>query len=408
MLRNLLRSSNSVEKKTFILDCPRFIFQGLIDIEMKNYMLLVAIRVFQMSNDIKGILSAMPYIGMALSPIVLRLFTTKSIALETNRVISLFLLIVAISMGVAAYSNQWIIFLTAILIAKFLYKQTLPFATDIYNQNYPKQRRGQIIGFLFTILALSGAGFSHLFGKILDQSIDNYHWVVGIGAIAALACCFIYIHMPNGRIIPGTSRSLFRSNLAILFHDRLFTGILILWSLMSFAFQMTYPLRMEYLANPRYGPNYSNQDISFLIVEIPTITRILSTFFWGKIFDTKNFAIMKIMVNTAFLVSIPLFFFSSNFWNLALASAILGIGYSGHLMAWQLWVTKIAPSPDQVGAYVSLDVAIMGFRDACAALFGYWLLSHSISLHTLSIIATGLVLASIVGFFFLSKNERLK
>jgi predicted MFS family arabinose efflux permease len=176
---------------------------------------------------------------------------------------------------------------------------------------------------------------------------------------------------------------------------------------MSVAFQMIFPLRMEYIANVRYNINLSNTDIATLMMVVPTITRIVSAFFWGKIFDTQNFAVMKIMVNCCYLVSIPLFFFGESFPILVLSSAILGLGYTGNLTAWQLWVTKIAPSSEKLGAYVSIDMIVMGLRDALSAGLGYYLLSRSISLHAVCVIATVLVAISTVGFVFLIKNPRL-
>ena len=96
----------------------------------------------------------------------------------------------------------------------------------------------------------------------------------------------------------------------------------------------------------------------------------------------------------------------TNFWALAISAAILGIGHSGNLMAWQLWVTKIAPV-DKLSAYVSLDVDVMGFRDAVAAALGYSLLSK-VSMHSLSIASVVLISISILGFCCLVKNERLR
>jgi hypothetical protein len=56
--------------------------------------------------------------------------------------------------------------------------------------------------------------------------------------------------------------------------------------------------------------------------------------------------------------------------------AILGRCSPGNLIAWQLWVTKIAPSPEKLGAYVTLDVATTGLRDALSVVFGYYFRSQ--------------------------------
>jgi predicted MFS family arabinose efflux permease len=395
-----------IEKKTFSLDCVRFILQGFIDVEFKSCVLLIAIRVFDMSNNMKGILSAASYLGMVLAPFELRFFT-KVWPLKTNHAISALLFVVSIMITFALFTDRWLIFLIAIVIAKICYKQTLPFVTDIYNQNYPKERRGWIIGKLFTILATSSIIFAYLCGKKMDQSIGNYRWILLLSTLSAFLCGCIFLKIPNGRILAYDSDSFIRSNLSFLWNDRLFTAVLGLWSLMSIAFQMTFSLRTEYLANQRYGLNLSNTDTALITSIIPAIMRIFSTLLWGKIFDTKNFATMKIMINLCFLVGISTFFFTKNFTILMLSAIALGLGYGGNLTAWQLWVTKIAPSPEKLGAYTSLDIVIMGLRDALSAALGYFLLSHSVSLHTICLIAIFLIGISTIGFCFLIKNPRL-
>jgi MFS family permease len=405
-LRNTSTPVSDIERKTFRLDCFRFIFQGFIDAEFKTYVLLMAIRVFNFPDNVKGLLSATAYLGLVMAPLALNFFT-KIYPLANNKAIAVLLFLVTLNIATAAWTDQGSIFLLCIVLARIFYKLTFPFVTDIYNCNYPKVRRGQIIGLLFTILALSGVVLSYFIGKMLDHSLDNYHFVLLLAAISALICACIFLKMPNGHILPRTSASFFRSNLSILFNDKLFSLILGLWSLMSIAFQMTFPLRMEYVANARYGINLSNADITILMVMIPTLTRIFSCLFWGKIFDMQNFAVMKVLINCCYLISVPTFFFGESFSVLIFSSTILGLGYTGNLTAWQLWVTKIAPSPEKLGAYVSLDVAITGLRDALSAGLGYYLLSHSISLHTICIIATILITISTIGFVFLIKNPRL-
>jgi predicted MFS family arabinose efflux permease len=135
---------------------------------------------------------------------------------------------------------------------------------------------------------------------------------------------------------------------------------------------------------------------------------MISTLFWGKFFDKQNLAITKILINGCILVSIATFFFTEHYWLLILSIILMELGHSGHLIVWQLWVTKIAPSPDKLATYVSIDVAIKGFRDALSVGLGYFLLSCSISLHTICIIATILAVISTVCFCFIVKHPRLK
>ncbi|MDR0418342.1 MAG: hypothetical protein LBH08_02830 [Puniceicoccales bacterium] len=398
---------SDIERRTFRLDCIRFIFQGFIDAEFKTYVLLFAIRVFNMPNRVKGILSATAYLGLIMVPFALKFFS-KIWPLKNNQAIAALLFLVAISIAIAAWTKYRVVFLVCIALAQVSYKLTLPFVTDIYNRNYPRARRGQIVGTLFTILAIAGVSLSYFIGKMLDHSLGNYRFILVVAVFSALVCCRIFMVMPNGRVIAGESSFVFRSSLSILLHDKVFSSILCLWSLMSIAFQMIFPLRMEYIANAKYGINLSNADITTLMVVVPTITRITSAFFWGKIFDAQNFAVMKILVNCCYLVSIPLFFFGKSFFILVLSATILGIGFTGNLTAWQLWVTKIAPSSEKLSAYISIDMIVMGLRDAFSAGLGYYLLSKSFSLHTICLISTTLITISIVGFCFFIKSPRLR
>jgi MFS family permease len=398
---------SDIERKTFRLDCVRFIFQGFIDAEFKTYVLLFAIRIFDMPDRVKGILSATVYLGLVMAPFALKFFS-KIWPLKNNQAIAALLCLVAANIAIAAWTKYGVVFLICIALAQMLYKLTLPFVTDIYNRNYPRVRRGQIIGTLFTILAVAGVLLSYFIGKMLDRSLGNYRFILLLAVFSALICCRVFMAMPNGRVIAEESTSVFRSNLSILLNDKLFSSILCLWSLMSVAFQMIFPLRMEYVANAKYGINLSNADITTLMVVVPTITRVASAFFWGKIFDAQNFAVMKILVNCCYLVSIPLFFFGKSFFVLVLSATILGIGFTGNLTAWQLWVTKIVPSSEKLGAYVSIDMIVMGLRDAFSAGLGYYLLSKSFSLHTICLISTALIAISIVGFCCFIKNPRLR
>jgi hypothetical protein len=367
----------------------------------------MAIRVFNLSDKAKGLFSAATHLGQVMAPIALNFFT-KIYPLENNRAISALLFLMSLAIIMATWTDQGMIFLICIILAQILYKLTLPFVTDIYNHNYPKIRRGQIIGLLFTISSLSGVGLSYFIGKMFDRSMDNYRLALFLATLSALICGYIFLKMPNGRVVPQTSAPLFHSKLSILFNDKLFLLILFLWSLMSVGFHMISPLRTEYITNMRHGINLSNSDVTTLMATIPALTRIFSCFFWGRVFDTQNFAVMKILVNCCYLISIPMFFFAESFSILVLSSIILGLGYTGHLTAWQLWVMKIAPSTEKLGAYVSINMIVMGLRDILSSGLGYYLLSKSVPLHTICIIAAILVAISTFGFVFLIKNPRLR
>jgi MFS family permease len=85
---------------------------------------------------------------------------------------------------------------------------------------------------------------------------------------------------------------------------------------------------------------------------------------------------MRQCVTACFLIGIPLFFATDNLTTIYLASVLLGIGRSGGVIFWSLWVSAITPR-DRVNEYMGANAAIMGLRDALAPIFGYFLLEFT-------------------------------
>ena len=52
-------------------------------------------------------------------------------------------------------------------------------------------------------------------------------------------------------------------------------------------------------------------------------------------------------------------------------SALIGAAFAGGSIAWNLWVTKYAPS-GKTGAYMSVHVCLTGIRGTIGPILGYW------------------------------------
>ena len=166
------------------------------------------------------------------------------------------------------------------------------------------------------------------------------------------------------------------------------------------------PIRVEYLADPKYGINANNTTIAVLMMVIPATTRVLSTRMWGHFFDRLHFVTTRNLLNVSFLMSIGLFFFSSNLYVLGLAMAFQGLAMGGGKIFWNLWVTKIAPE-EKASSYMSIHMALTGLRGTIAPFLGYWILSQS-NPGVVAVIGVTLVSISIVLFQLVRGHERLK
>jgi hypothetical protein len=110
---------------------------------------------------------------------------------------------------------------------------------------------------------------------------------------------------------------------------------------------------------------------------IRNAARLLFTRVWGHLFDRMNFFILRIVLNTGFMLAILSFFTGTGSIGLWAGALLFGISNAGADLIWSLWVTKVAP-PDRVTDYMAVHTFLTGFRGiiapftafACAARFG--------------------------------------
>ena len=136
------------------------------------------------------------------------------------------------------------------------------------------------------------------------------------------------------------------------------------------------PIRYEYLANPKFGIDMNNAEIAMVMVAIPALSKILSTYIWANFFDQLKLMTTRNLLNAFFFLSVLLFFISDHIILIALASACQGIAIGGGKIFWNLWVTKIA-KPEKVSSYMSIHMALTGVRGSVAPFIGYWILNQS-------------------------------
>jgi MFS family permease len=140
--------------------------------------------------------------------------------------------------------------------------------------------------------------------------------------------------------------------------------------LLGFGNLMMMPLRVEYLANHRYGLQLSEAQIALLISTLPNIARLIGTPLWGRIFDTMNFFSLRMVLNVSFLIGTLAFFASDSLALLALSAVLIGFTTAGGDIAWSLWVTKFAAAGFRLHGGAHLLHRNTGFdRASCRFLF---------------------------------------
>ena len=145
--------------------------------------------------------------------------------------------------------------------------------------------------------------------------------------------------------------------------------------LLGFGNLMMRPLRVEYLANTRYGLDLTVTQIAFLSGVVPNLSRFVMSPIWGGLFDRVNFFLLRITLNMGFAIGILSFFASDSMTGLIFAAAMFGVAEAGGDIAWSLWVTKFAP-PEHVAEYMGVHSFFTGVRGILAPFIAFWLAEH--------------------------------
>jgi hypothetical protein len=161
---------------------------------------------------------------------------------------------------------------------------------------------------------------------------------------------------------------------------------------MGFANLMMIPMRVEMLANPKYGIAMSVSEIAFLTGVVPNAARIVLSPIWGSLFDRLNFFVLRVIVNLGFGLGIVTFFTGTDLTGLIIGSIVFGISNAGGEISWSLWVTKIAPK-NRVADYMSVHTFFTGLRGVAAPITAFQL-AKVVPMTTLAMGAAVLIVLS--------------
>jgi MFS family permease len=395
-------AGNGALGRTFFFDSLRHLFQGALDSAFLTIGLLVSIRVFHAPNSLKSILSALTWLGGLVAPLVTRLAART----EMRATFFGFLLFVAIAASFlgAAWVESFTSYLLLTSFASICFRAEGAVLIGMYVENYPLRERASRMALGMTLAALMGIVFGHGSGVVLDWDLNNYRLLLLSVAACALISGLCLLPIPSSPL--GTSNRHGPSYLSYLLRDRLFGRLSLYAFSIGLAYQMLIPIKVEYLANGRYGLDLSNRMVMLLSWVIPNLARVLSTPFFGLLFDRVRLMYTRILVGAVTFFGILIFFNGNTIPVLALGSVALGMAMGGSYVLHSLWVAKIT-SEDRLPAYMSVYLLISGLRSLLAPLIGYALLSIS-SPSCVGNCASILVLIAIGGFWAERHNPRIQ
>jgi MFS family permease len=373
--------------RTYRCELGRAGTAGILETAGTTFLLLIAVSWFQAGSLAKALVAAAGSFGLLLSPIVVSMVTAAgwSPSHASSRIMafggSCFL--------VAATLHRFeSCFVLASIVAVACSAAIVPLLTQMYQENYPEHERGRLFSRTVMIRIAVAALFSKLAGDFLNQSLDWFPWLLAVFGIAMWVAAFCLGRCPTSPIPRDEGWHPLRA-LRFVRDDALFRRTLVCWMLMGFANLMMLPLRVEYLANPRFN-QVSIGMVALLTGVIPNLARLVVSPVWGHLFDRMNFFALRVTLNLGFAVGIFSFFTSDSLTGMMAAAVVFGIAGAGGDVAWSLWVTKFAP-PGRVADYMAVHTFLTGVRGALAPLLSFHLVTRW-PIGWLAALSSGLIL----------------
>lgn len=386
--------------RTFRYERWRAVSSGIMETAASTFLLLIAVRWFQAGAVAKALVAAGGSVGLMLSPLVVSLASTKG--WQTSKASARILALGAAAFAIAATVPTLPIFIVCCVIGMASSAMIIPLLTQMYQENYPEAERGRLFSRTVIIRIATAAVFSKVAGDVLSGNIQDFRWLLLVFAAALAFASFCMARCPTRPLAADDSAHPFRA-MRFVRDDALFRRTLICWMCMGFANLMMLPLRVEYLANPKYGQMVTVENIALLTGVIPNVARLILSPIWGHVFDRMNFFALRVTLNLGFAIGILTFFLSGSFEGLVAGAIVYGISNAGGDVAWSLWVTKFAP-PERVADYMSVHTFLTGVRGVLAPMVAFYSINH-FSLGTLAFVTTGLI---IVGSLLLVPEIRFK
>ncbi len=382
---------SEITQRTFRWEILRAASSGILETAVLTFALLIAIEAYQSGNNTKAYLLASPPLGLVASlfviPLIRRLRKTVTrMAVEIN-------LVGALGYFMSAFFHETLAaYVAGLSIGFFCSSVQIPLQTHWLRSNYPNSNRGRLFGVASLVRAASSMVFGILGGWLLEKDFGNFPMILGVFGGCMVFSAFAISRLPIPAVSPTARPGVFHA-MRFVQEDARFRWVLISAMTMGFGVLTSAALRVDYVANPEFGLDFSETRVALLTSTLPSMMRLSTTFFWGLLFDRINFILLRIVLNALFGLSLFLYFWTEQFWIIAIGAALGGVARGGGEIVWNLWVTKLAPET-HAADYMSVHTFLTGLRGFVAPFLGFYVVAF-LSLQGMIYLCLGFIVLSI-------------
>jgi len=245
----------------------------------------------------------------------------------------------------------------------------------IWRANYPREARAGIVGKLSVVQVVVVSIMGIVLGFALDSSRETFRILVTIGCVVSLFSVATY-----GRLRVRRQAKLLKAEredrpLApwqaplvvwrVLRKDPGYAQFMLWMFVLGFGNLMVMPITVIVLKE-RFGVGYLGGILATSV--IPAVVQIFAIPMWARLLDRSHIVKFRSIHSWAFVAATAMFTLAAAVGSLPLifvGASILGIGFAGGSLAWNLGHTDFAPV-SETSRYMATHVTLNGVRGMIA------------------------------------------
>jgi MFS family permease len=252
--------------------------------------------------------------------------------------------------------------------------------TSVWRANYPDADRTKITGRIATVQVLVMAASGVVIGWSLDRSVESIRYLFPMMAVFGVVGAIIYggVRLRGQNRLARAERQGHHSErpslnpfavLRVLRDDRRYAGYMACMMLFGTGNLMISPTLVIILEDEFIA---SYQTAILVTTVVPLVIMPFAIPIWARLLDQMHVISFRAIHSWAFVLASLLFLIAVEYHLLPLlfiASAMLGIGFGGGMLAWNLGHQHFAP-PHRDSQYMSVHVMLTGLRGLFAPFLG--------------------------------------
>jgi len=366
----------AVTRKTFGAEAVRALASGVLETALATFAIVIAVKQFESGPGVKAVLMASQAIGLIGGVVVIPLFKRRRFRANRAAALVHFVSMGGFVLAATGARSEWC-FVVGTSFGIGVIGMAIPLQAHYLRLNYPGATRGRLFSINIVLRALAAIVASWMLGHYLDEDLGRYVHLLWIFAAAAGVAGLVQWTIPS---VPfegerGRASSVVPA-MRWLREDRVFARVIVAFMMMGIGVLSANALRVDYLVNPEHGVALDVVTVSFVTGILPSVARLVSTFFWGWLFDRIDFFRLRLILNGVFLAGILCYFGSRELPLIVTGTILFGLARGGGEIMFNLFVTRFA-DPAHVTEYMSVHTFFAGLRTLAAPFLGFFLVQYA-------------------------------